>query len=60
MSERGSGATAYSVARLSDRINDIAGLNIKVGDHLQHHKSGYIYIYIYLSLCKVDYKAAVT
>jgi hypothetical protein len=48
MSERGSGATACSVTRLSDRIDDITGLNIEVGDHLQHHKSGYIYIYIYI------------
>jgi hypothetical protein len=48
MSKRGSGAAACSVARLSNRIDDITGLNIKVGDYLQHYKSGYIYIYIYI------------
>ena len=42
---RGSGAIVYRVARLGDRIDDIVGLNIEVGDYSQHHKSGYLYIY---------------
>jgi hypothetical protein len=36
---------AYRVASLGDRINDIAGLHIKVSDYLQHYKLGYLYIY---------------
>jgi hypothetical protein len=36
---------ACRVASLGDRIDDIAGLHIKVSDYLQHYKSGYLYIY---------------
>ena len=56
---RGSGAIAWRAARLGDRIDDITGLNIEVSDYSQHYKSGYLYTYYYVSLYKVDCKAAV-